>query len=61
MKIHQRELLLQETELQDKPFQKIRIDRSEHDWIRCFIENGMFGRPIQFTRIAQNFRDWAEY
>jgi hypothetical protein len=54
---------LDETELQDKEFQKIRIDRSEHDWIRCFIENGVFegvGGPFNLPQVLQIFRDWAE-
>jgi len=54
---------LQDTELQDKPFRKIRIDRSENDWIRCFIENGMFegvGGPFNLPEVLQIFRNWTE-
>jgi hypothetical protein len=54
---------LKETELQDKKFQKIRIDRSEHDWIRCFIEKDIFegvGGPFNLPEIFQIFRNWAE-
>ena len=54
---------LEETELQDKKFQKISIDRSENGWIRCFIENKIFegvGGPFNLPEILQIFRNWVE-
>lgn len=54
---------LEETGLQERQFQKIRIDRSEHDWVRCFIEDNMFegvGGPFNLPEILQIFRDWVE-
>lgn len=54
---------LDETELQDKRFQKIKIDRTEHDWVSCFIENGMFngfGGPSNLPEILRIFRNWGE-
>jgi hypothetical protein len=54
---------LDETELQNIHFQKIKIDRSENDWIRCFIENGVFeavGGPFNLPEGLQIFRKWAE-
>lgn len=49
--------------LQDKNFKKIRMDRSENDWIRCFIEDKVFkgaGGPFNLPEILQIFRAWAE-
>jgi hypothetical protein len=54
---------LEKTELQDKPFKKIRIDRSEHNWIRCYIKDGVFegaGGPLNMPEILQTIRDWVE-
>lgn len=54
---------LEETELQNLQFQKIRIDRSEHDWFRCFIEDDVFegvGGPFNLPEVIKIFRDWAE-
>lgn len=56
-------IYLNETALQDKQFQKIIIDRSEHDWIRCYIEDKMFtgvGGPFNFPEIFQIFRNWTD-
>lgn len=56
-------IALDETELQDKKFQDISIDRYEHDWIRCYIENGIFkgvGGPLNLPEVLQIFREWAE-
>ncbi len=54
---------LEETELQDKEFQKIRIDRSEHDWIRCFLDDNVFegvGGPYNLPEVLTIFRNWVE-
>jgi len=53
----------EQTELQNQNFQKIRIDRTEDDWVRCYIEEGMFkgcGGPSNLPEVLQIFRDWAE-
>lgn len=44
---------LGDTELEDKKFEKIHIERSENDWIFCTVRNGKFEGgvwPHQFTR-----------
>jgi hypothetical protein len=54
---------LEETGLQNKSFQKIRIDRSENDWLRCFVDKEVFegaGGPFNLPEILQIFRDWAD-
>lgn len=56
-------ICLEDTELQDKLFQKIRIDRSEFDWIRCYIEDEVFegvGGTFNLIEILQIFREWVE-
>lgn len=50
------------TNLQNKMFQKIRIDRTENDWIRSFIEDGIFegvGGPFNLPEILKIFCDWT--
>ncbi len=47
---------------QNPPFSKIKIERSEHDWISCFIEDGWFmgaGGPHNLPEIMQIFRNWV--
>jgi hypothetical protein len=56
-------ICLDETELQDKEFQKICVNRSEHDWIRCYIEHNIFigaGGPLNLPEILEIFRKWAQ-
>lgn len=51
------------TRFQNISFQKIRIDRSEHNWVRCYIEDGKFkgfGGPFNLLEILQIFRNWVE-
>jgi len=50
-----------ETTLAEKKFQKIRIDRTEYDWVRCFIENGYFkaaGGPFNLSEMLNIFKSW---
>jgi hypothetical protein len=54
---------LQETELENKPFQKLKIERSENDWIHCFIENNCFEIAcgiMNFEEGLKIFHQWAE-
>jgi hypothetical protein len=56
-------ICLEETELQDKGFQEISMDRSEHDWIRCYIKHNIFegiGGPLNLPEILEIFRKWAQ-
>ncbi|MDE3046627.1 MAG: immunity 53 family protein [Verrucomicrobiota bacterium] len=54
---------LNETELADKEFTTIDINRSESDWIYCSIKNEIFegfGGPFNLSEILQIFHNWAE-
>ena len=33
---------LDETNLRNQPFSEIELERSEYDWISCYIKNGVF-------------------
>lgn len=54
---------IQETELQDKKFQNINIERTENDWIFCKVSNGFFEGncgSLNLPEMLKIFRDWAE-
>ena len=54
---------LQDTELENKTFQKVRIERSEHDWISCVVKDSKFDGvcgPGNLPEILKLFRNWAE-
>ena len=53
---------LGDTEIEDKPFEKIEVERSENDWFICFIRNGKFeGRcgVGNLPEVLKIFRNWA--
>lgn len=50
------------TNLEEKEFQKISIDRSEHDWIRCEVSKNLFvgaGGPQNLEELLTIFKMWA--
>jgi|ERR1700722_1469659 len=54
---------LDETEIQDRNFQKVRVNRSENDWVHCSVEENVFkgfGGPFNLPEMLQIFREWAE-
>ena len=54
---------LDDTDLEDRPFQRVQCDRSESDWIHCWVEDGRFeGRcgPLNLGSVLESFRVWAE-
>jgi len=54
---------LERTELTGLSFERMEIERSQQDWVRCWIENGAwkgFGGPRNLQEILQVFRRWAE-
>src|SRR5437870_4792385 len=54
---------LAETELEGRPFPEVKRDRSEHDWIRCWIKDGSFdsaGGKLNLLELIEVFRTWAE-
>ena len=54
---------LEKAKMQNKSFEEINIERSEQDWICCFVKDGMFrgyGGLTNFPEILQIFRNWVE-
>jgi len=55
-------IALDNTELEDKPFSKVKLERSENDWVHCWIENGKFegaGGQHNLEEILNIFLDWS--
>lgn len=53
---------LSETALADRPFETLNLDRGEHDWIYCWVEEGRFegrGGPHNLAEILAAFRTFA--
>ncbi len=51
------------TECKKKEFKDMIVERSENDWIHCFIEDKVFkgaSGPFNLPEIFQIFRAWAE-
>ena len=47
-----------ETEWANRPFSRMRIDRSEHNWLQCWLENGRFhavGGPLNLREMIETF------
>lgn len=62
---------LDQTDLENKVFNEVNIERTEHDWIQCKViyedeaanENRRFigaGGPKNLEEILEAFRKWAE-
>ncbi len=52
---------IQETELKDKNFEKVSLNRSKRDWLACKIENGFFEGycgTFNFFEVLLSFRKW---
>lgn len=52
-----------ETKLEEKPFEKIIVKRSQDDWIHCDVEEGSFkgrGGPSNLKEILEVFCNWVE-
>ena len=57
------EIDLLETVLEDRGFERIKIDNSDDDWVFCWVEEGKFngaGDPGKLTVILEIFRKWAQ-
>lgn len=53
---------LNETKMQDVAFNINQLDRTENDWLICFIKNNHFkGRcgPENLSEVLKIFRDWV--
>jgi hypothetical protein len=54
---------LRDTELADRPFGRLEIDRSEDDWLHCWVADLMFEvacGPLNLTEALGIFLKWAE-
>lgn len=54
---------VQDTELENKNFQETYIERSEHNWISCVVNNHTFNGacgPTNLPEVLKLFRSWAE-
>ncbi|MBA2941972.1 immunity 53 family protein [Paenibacillus sp. CGMCC 1.16610] len=54
---------LQETTLENKSFESLVNERTEHDWIHCRLKEGYFegfGGPKNLGEILLIFKDWVE-
>jgi|JI9StandDraft_1071089.scaffolds.fasta_scaffold31950_1 hypothetical protein len=52
-----------DTELENKRFDKIHLERSEHDWIFCSVREDHFEGacgPSGLSEVLGIFRKWAE-
>lgn len=52
-----------ETELKDKSFETVQIERTENNWIICRVEEKKFkgdGGPYNLTELLEIFLAWAE-
>jgi hypothetical protein len=50
------------TELASKPFDIVRVDRSQHNWVMCQVVNEQFqgaGGPSNLVELLEIFRDWV--
>lgn len=53
---------LLDTELENKQFEKIHMERSEHNWIFCAVRDGKFEGacgPMNLPEVFKIFRGWA--
>lgn len=56
-------LNLEDTNLKNKKFKKIKFDRNDKDWLFCEVKNHKFeGRcgPLNLLETLEIFRNWAE-
>ena len=54
---------VRDTPLQARKFDPVKIERTEHDWTHCKVENGVFkgrGGPLNLIEILMIFQQWVE-
>lgn len=54
---------LLETDLENKQFKNLILERTEHDWIHCRLKEGSFegfGGPSNLEEIISTFKNWVE-
>jgi len=53
---------LADTEMEEIPFEKLDIERTENDWYQCWIEDEVFhgaGGVSNLSEVLEIFRDWV--
>jgi hypothetical protein len=53
---------LVDTSLEGEPFEELKVDRTEHDWIRCWVSDVKFHArcgPENLVEAVDAFLDWA--
>ena len=53
---------LNQTELASQPFHDITIERTENDWVHCFVKNGFFESacgPNNLSEALEIFKKWT--
>ena len=53
---------LEDTELENRPFQELVLERSDSDWIYCGVRDKEFwaaGGPLNLKEMLRIFLDWA--
>jgi hypothetical protein len=56
------EIHIVETSLEASSFDRVRIERTDDDWISCWTEDGFFRGacgPLNLGELLQIFADWA--
>lgn len=51
------------TTVENRPFQAVKIERTETDWIHCRVDKSRwkgFGGPNNLIEIVSVFRNWVE-
>lgn len=54
---------LTDTGLEEKKFVSVKIERTEDDWIHCYLKDDQFfaaGGPFNLDEILTTFRNWVE-
>ncbi len=56
------EIYVVNTELENKQFTPVKIDKGQLDWLHCKVEDGFFkgyGGPKNLLQILDMFRQWT--
>ena len=57
------EIDIMETDLDNKEFVSISVDRAEEDWMSCKVENGKYigiGDKSKLSSIINIFKEWSD-
>jgi hypothetical protein len=51
------------TSMEDEPFERVDLNRAEHDWYECWVEDSMFHAvcgPLNLSEAIHTFRTWCD-